>query len=269
VIVKKGMLLAVTVVTVVTTMLAMPALPQGQGRPPEAQRRRNQIRIMEGVLVQAVRLAAEEVSAEMEKFEPMGVTALMGVPRARGFILDGYGVFFDVEIPALNQSVVWSVLVTQRERQVGNALDSLRNALKSMPDGPPVQQAQQALQLVEKSVGPTQTAKGGLPAQPAPGQVSAASVPVPPDPAARYTDVVKSALVEAMLDHSLQIGLGPDEWLTVAARDSQGPLDSSAVYDAQTIILRVKGSDLAAYLAADPARRDEIRQKVKVDARVF
>ena len=71
----------------------------GQGRARDEQRRRNEIRMMEGVLVQAVRLGAEEVSKEMQRFEPAGVTVLTGVPRARGFVLDGYGVFFDVEIP--------------------------------------------------------------------------------------------------------------------------------------------------------------------------
>ncbi len=62
----------------------------------------------------------------MQRFEPAGVTVLTGVPRARGFLLDGYGVFFDVEIPDMNQSVIWSMMNVQRDRQVGNALDSLR-----------------------------------------------------------------------------------------------------------------------------------------------
>ena len=113
--------------------MAVPALSQaqGQGRTRNEQRRRNEIRLMEGVLVQAVRLGAEEVSTEMQRFEPAGVTVLSGVPRARGFLLDGYGVFFDVEIPDMNQSVIWSMMNVQRDRQVGNALDSLRAALET------------------------------------------------------------------------------------------------------------------------------------------
>ena len=71
-----------------------------------------------------------------------------------------------------------------------------------------------------------------------------------------------------MLDHSLQMKLAPEEWLTVAARDSEAPLSPTSLSDAPTIVLRVKGSDLAVY-HSDPARRDEIRAKVKVDARVF
>ncbi len=261
---KKGILL------VVIAALTVPALSQAQGRSRDEQRRRNQIRLMEGVLVQAVRLGAEEVSTTMERFEPAGVTVLSGIPRARGFVLDGYGVFFDVEIPDMNQSVIWSMMNVQRDRQVGNALDSLRSAFESMPDGPNRQQAQTALQQVTKIVGPAMPPRGpqGQPAPvPAPGQVSAAAATMP-DPNVLYSEAVKSALVEAMLDYSLQMNLGPEELLTVAARASEGPMPPAGLSDLITIVLRVKGSDLAVY-HADPARRDEIRQRVKVEARVF
>jgi hypothetical protein len=244
------------------------ALAQGQGRTRDEQRRRNQIRLMEGVLVQAVRLGAEEVSTVMERFEPAGVTVLSGVPRARGFVLDGYGVFFDVEIPDMNQSVIWSMMNVQRDRQVGNALDSLRAALETMPGGPGRQQAEVALQQVIKTVGPAMPPRGpqGQPA-PVPGQVSATATAMP-DPNILYSESVKGALVEAMLDYSLQMNLGPEEWLTVAARASEGPMPAAGLSDLITIVMRVKGSDLSIY-HADPTKRDEIRQRVKVEARVF
>jgi hypothetical protein len=69
-----------------------------------------------------------------------------------------------------------------------------------------------------------------------------------------------------MLDHSLSMDLAPDEWLTVAARQSEGPLGSNQLFDVSTIVLRVKGSDLAVY-AADRTKRAEVREKV--DVRVF
>ncbi len=258
---KKGMLL------VVIAALAVPAvvLAQGQGRTREEQRRRNQIRLMEGVLVQAVRLGAEEVSTVMERFEPAGVTVLSGVPRARGFVLDGYGVFFDVEIPDMNQSVIWSMMNVQRDRRVGNALDSLRSAIQSIPDGPNRQQAQGALEQVTKTVGPATGPQGQQ--APAPGEVSATATAMP-DPNVLYSQSVKGALVEAMLDYSLQMNLGPEEWLTVAARASEGPMPAAGLSDLITIVMRVKGSDLSVY-HADPTKRDEIRQRVKVEARVF
>ena len=262
-IVKNGLLLAVVVA------MAVPALAQAQPPPRsrDEQRRRNEIRLIEGVLVQAVRLGAEEVSKEMQRFEPAGVTVLTGVPRARGFLLDGYGVFFDVEIPDMNQSVIWSMMNVQRDRQVGNALDSLRASLESMPDGPNRQKAQMDLQQLIKTVGPAAPMRGPQGQAPAPGQVGAATIP--PDPDRLYSEAVKSALVEAMLGYSVQMDLGADEWLTVAARASEGPVPSQAgLSELITIVLRVKGSDLSIY-HADPTKRDEIRQRVRVEARVF
>jgi len=64
------------------------------------------------------------------------------------------------------------------------------------------------------------------------------------------------------------MNLPAEEWLTVAARATDAPMPSASLSDTITIVLRVKGSDLAMY-HADPAKRDEIRQKVKAEARVF
>ena len=77
---------------------------------------------------------------------------------------------------------------------------------------------------------------------------------------------MKSALIDAMLDHSQAMDLGPDEWLTVAARQSEGPLAPNQLFDVATIVLRVKGSDLSIYMA-DKTKRAEVRQKV--DVKVF
>jgi hypothetical protein len=260
--VKKGIVIGVSGVVVAAALASLVPAAYAQARDPEVQRRRNQIRLMEGVLVQAVRLGAEQVSKELERFEPSGVTVLMGTPRARGFVLDDHGVFFDVEVPDMNQSVIWSVMQAQRDRQVGNALDSLRSALRSMPEGTSMQQAQLALQVVEKTVGPAPAA-----VQPAPGQVGAATAAAP-DPRELYRDAVIDNVVDAMLGYSVQMSLGPEEWLTVAARGNDAPLSPQGLSDTVTITVKVKGSDLTVY-HADPTRRAEIRERVKADARVF
>ncbi len=268
---RRGFLFGTTLALAGTCLLVVPSSSAGQGRDPEAQRRRNQIRIMEGVLVQAVRLGAEHVSRQMSQFEPAGSTVMLGMPRARGFILDGHGVFFDVEIPDMNQSLVWSVMMVQRDRQMGDAIGSLQNALKAMPAGPTLQQAQMALQAIEKTVGAPPGSKGGtsdaqiMQAQAATTQAATATML---NPDVMYAEAVKDALVDVMLDHSLQMRLGADEWLTVAARDNGGAM-SGALSDSVTITMRVKGSDLAAYHAGGDAIRSEIRAKVKAEARVF
>lgn len=246
---------------VVAVAVALPAVAAGQERA-AGRERRNQIQILEGVLTGAVRLAADDVGRRMEQLDPT-LTVLRGQARSRGFVLEGYGFFFDVEIPALRPSVVASMMAAQRDADAIDALNSLKRALETMPEGPASQQARQAYQQVARVVGP---ARGGV--------VAAASTDpdksgIPPvqmrteDPEALYSEGVKNALIDAMLDFSLRIDLGPEEWLIVAARDGYGPLSPNEIYDASTIQLRVKGSDLAIY-HADRSRRGEIRAKVEV-----
>ena len=74
---------------------------------------------------------------------------------------------------------------------------------------------------------------------------------------------MKDALVDAMLDYSGPMNLQPDEWLTIAARDSEGPVVPGQLYEAMTIVLRVKGSDLAAYVSKQISR-DDARKRVEV-----
>lgn len=268
---KKGLIVAVAL-----TLLA-PAAALGQDAAADAQKRRKQIQLMEGLLARAAGLGADQVARKLQALEP-GVTVLMGQPRARGFVLESYGVFFDVEVPALVQSVIWSQMILRRDTQINTALESLRRVLETLPAGPERAQAQQAFRRVELQVGPVR--QGRQNRVPQPNQVSAANaaelgpiqsagpaaLDIPPgwDPLAEYTKAVQSELIDAMLEYSLN--LGPDEWLTVAARDSHGPLTPGQIDDAHTIVLRVKGSDLAIY-AADRSRREEIRGKVEV--RVF
>jgi hypothetical protein len=269
-----------TVLLAMTVTLAAAAPQAQQDRAPDVQKRRNQIQLMEGVLARAAGLGAEQVGRQLMQMEP-GLMVLTGQARARGFVLEGYGVFFDVEIPGLRPSVLWtSKMMMEREQQLAQALAIMQRALESMPESAARQQAQQAFMRVQRQIGPVQQPIGQMPpglgtvAPPAPGAVAAATTAEAPvasphaldDPEALYTEVVKSELIDAMLDHGLPMNLGPDEWLTVAARDSEGPIRPGEIYDAVTIVLRIKGVDLATY-AADRSRRDEIRSKVEV--RVF
>jgi hypothetical protein len=171
-------------------------------------------------------------------------------------------VFFDVEIPALRPAVVWSMKTLERDNTIANAIDSLRQALAAMPEGPTRLQAEAALKHVQQ-LNPAQTQQRAL-GMAQQGVVQPTAIdPLTDDPHTSYTEAVKNALIDAMLDYSLPMDLGADEWLTVAARDSEGPLTPDEIYDASTILIRVKGSDLATY-AADRSRRSEVRSRVKV-----
>lgn len=263
-IVKKAAVLSAVVV-----LLASMA-PQAQERPVDAQRRRNQIRLLEGVLARAAGLGAQEVAGQMQRLDPT-MAVMTGRARARGFVLEGHGVFFDVEVPALRQSVIWSMVASQRDMQMARSIEAMRRALETLPaQDPASQRVQQELQNLQRLVPPLQRASAADVTPQSPGGATPVmdTRPLIPtalldDPNAAYTEAVKRQLIEAMLDHSLPMDLAPDEWLIVAARDGEGPIAPGEIYDPETIVLRVKGSDLAIY-AADRSRRDEIRSKVQV-----
>jgi hypothetical protein len=84
------------------------------------------------------------------------------------------------------------------------------------------------------------------------------------DPGAVYTTRVKDALVDAMIEYGAPLPLAPTEWLTVAARD-QGVsrLQPGDPYEASTILVRIKGADLAAFRAGQ-IDRGETRRRVEL-----
>ena len=224
---------------------------------PESQPLRKQVALMEGLLARAGTVAADTIARRLQEVEP-ALQAFIGPSRARGFIVDGYGIFFHVEVPALSGTIAWSQMVMQRELQIGNALNNLKRALADMPDGPGRQQAQQAIAILTRQAGPIKAN--------ADAEVAAANVALPArdalwDPNEDYKQEVKRELIDAILNHSLPLNVGPDQWLEVGAHMMETPQSQRGT----TLMIRVKGSDLAIF-AADPSRREEIRKKVEVRA---
>jgi hypothetical protein len=81
-----------------------------------------------------------------------------------------------------------------------------------------------------------------------------------------YQTEITNALINAIVDYTGSIVVGPGEWLTVAARESVVdrrlvPRDPSDA--AITVILRIKGSDLQAVRDGSLAR-EEARRRVDV-----
>jgi hypothetical protein len=256
--VKTGFLAAVVAAAGVTLTAQQAPAPAT----PSIGDRTTHIRKMEGVLMQAVREGAVQLGRRMQAIDP-NLVLLTGSARARGFVLEGYGVFFDVEIPGVQQSVAWSMRTLQRDKDLDRAFRSLQAYVRSMPDQQAKMQLEQDLQRIQllapmaaQSPGPADARTGG---------VAAANVnePIPADPNEEYTNAVKDSLVSAMLDYSGPMNLQADEWLTIAARDSEGPSIPGQLYDAMTIVLRVKGSDLAAYRTGQISR-EEARKRVDV-----
>jgi len=234
--------------------------------------RRYQIRVLESVLVSAVQHAAETMGRRIQEVNPT-VVLMTDAARARGFILPDYGVFFDVEVPGLPVSVAWTMRVMERSFDVGASLELVRQHVASIPDAAARRDAEQALRRIELEVGPPPSARAASGARPRGADVVEAATVAQPaaslqaarieDPGAAYTAEVKDALIDAMLDYSGRVGIAPGEWLTIAARDSHGPSFPGEPYDAMTIVLRLKGSDLADF-RAERITREEARKRVEV-----
>jgi hypothetical protein len=90
--------------------------------------------------------------------------------------------------------------------------------------------------------------------------------PILTEPSEAYRGEVIQALKDAMLAYS-GLGIAPDEWLTIAAKgNDERPRLAPADSDARTRIIRLRGSDLADFLAGR-ITRDEALQRIEV--RVF
>jgi hypothetical protein len=217
----------------------------------EQARARFQLSLMEGVLEKAVEQAAREVARQMQPVSP-DLFMWGSMARARGFRLHGYGVFFDVEVPTLRRSVAWSFQIIGPPDA---ALQELRDHVRTISDPKTKEQLDQALRRLELQ----------LPASEQGGQPGVAKTATPPvDPNEVYTGEVTSRLLDAMLDFSgLQVA--KDEWLTVAARDSEGPtrLTPDEPYEIVTVFLQIKGSDLLAFREGR-LTREEARKRVDV-----
>jgi hypothetical protein len=279
-----------------------------QPRPVDRSQLRHQIYVMEGALTRAVEFGAQTLSREIRAFMP-DAFMIAGQARARGVYLDGYGIFFDVEVPIMRQSMIWSLktMLDQDAAGLQKALADIRELASKATNAAERQQVERALSRIEIQLGPLGVPPGSSAnpfaaaiqnsqqAQQSPqqgatlGQTLAAQTsvqntvpadeatvqPAPPralpidklwvkDPNRAYTEAVQRALVDAMIDYSAPVTIGAEEWLTVGARDNY-QRDSLAPPDpleeVETVLLRIKGADLAAYRAGK-IDRDEARKRV-------
>jgi hypothetical protein len=265
------------VVAVLGTEALMAQGPDAQPPGERAQQvtARFQIAAMEGVLERSVQLGARKVGVIVQSVAPE-MLFVTGSPRARGFWLDGYGVFFDVDVPAMRRSLAWTFrMLDQNDRTVDTALQDLKRQVVALGDSPARQNLMQTVQLLERQVAPAPfSAPPGMPQPPSAASGTPADHAMPAitpeqraileDPGLAYTNEVKTALIEAMIEYSAPLPIASDQWLTIAARDQDGSrLQPGDAYDVSTIVLRIKGSDLAAY-RAQQISREETRQRVEV-----
>jgi hypothetical protein len=284
---------------VVGISLASPAFAQSPARSPDARQVHYQIDMMERVLEAAVAHGAAGFRDRLQAVAPDAPVELLIIdsPRVRGFKLDPYGVFFDVSVPSLNGTLTWSLKVLdQGDPGVQNALNTLRTRID--PSDTELRQAVDRIAVRVSAASPTTTATpvaasdAKRPATPTlpntrrPGagtpdrQVTSASVAptakaveaetpdnILDNPNEVYRSEVVKALSEAMLDYSGALPVNDGEWVEIGARGAYDrALSGPTGNDGPTIMIRVRGADLAAFRAGQISR-DEVMKRI--ERRVF
>lgn len=260
------------------TAIAVPAAAQPGGAAAAARaaaEQRYQIGQLERVLEGAVEHGVTVTRDRLQALAQVPADLLVSDnAHARGFRLEGYGVFFDIIVPSFETTLTWSLrTLDQNDLGLDSALRTLQTHIKT--EGDP--NLEQALKRLELQVGPGVLTRTNAPApagaRNATGSAAAASDKPSPDdailsdPNEAYRTEVLKALKDAMLTHSSALGIGPSEWLTVAAKGDDGrPRLAPADSDARTRIIRLKGSDLQDFLAGKITREEALQ---RIEEKVF
>ena len=148
----------------------------------ELRRRRDAIYLMEGLLVNTVKLAATRAQSEIKEAVPdLSVTVFSAIPpQANGFHLDDYGVVFNVLIPTYEPSVV-NILSLMPRRPDSSAQPTAANRLSS-------------------------------------GEIMLN----PDAMDAIYVKAVRDGLIDAMLKFGQSLDLRANEWMAIVARGAYG-----------------------------------------------
>lgn len=270
-----GRVVSLVAAWVVAASGASPILAQTRpARSPLERQQRYQIAVMERVLEGAVEHGATLTRDRLQAFLPADMLLSEGA-HARGFRLEGYGMFFDVEVPSLEGVLPWTFrTLDQSNLGLDHALQTIRSFVEASSNRD--SSVTQALERLELQVAPITAAVRA--SRPAPGATvagagisrepaSAVPDPILENPQAAYRALIRDALMDAMLEHSRSLAISPNEWLTVAARRSDDrPRLSPVETDATTIVIRARGADLTAFLGGQISQ-EEARQRM--DVRVF
>lgn len=198
--------------------------------PPADLNLRRQMFTYEIQLRGAVEVGEQKLAEQAAKLAPQVTLAAVDQPVVRGFRLDGFGYFFDVQAPDIQQTILlWNMMADRGPRG--------------------------------QNTGPTrQVANGGVSAQGA--TVVADPMEGAPafNPTKAYSQYVREAVIDAMLDGWNALPLLPDEWLVVSASGVDAP-GANSLLRADKLMLRVKGSDLVDFRMGRISR-EQAKQRI-------
>ncbi len=235
--VRRGLVIGAVVMTGIG-LSAQQVRSDGLTAEAQVQQRRFQLQLMEGVLENAVRQGAVEIAMRAQTTMPIG-TLFMGQAKAKGFPLDGYGIVFDIEIPIIRESAV------------------IASRLMTPPMPPPAGTQPVSGRGV---AGNATTRSTAVVAEDPMARSPIVPDPFLADPNQFYRNAVRDKIVDAMLDYSRSLNVPVAESLSVVARSEDDP--SPNLYDdSRTLILRIKGEDLALFHEGK-ITREEVKKRV-------
>jgi hypothetical protein len=211
---------------------------QGQSAPdPQLERNRNEVRVFEMVLVQAVESAGQKLAAWAGKLAPNVILSTAADPVVNG-IPSPEGLMFVVRLSELSGVAVFN--------RYPPFLQSSPTVVAPPETGPVKPVAQTEGRVTSTTVVPDDPMKSAS----------------PPDPNKEYSDLVRLGLMDALIDSSSVLTLRDGQWLTVAAI----PVDvlvTNPMYrnTSRKLVLSIKGEDLAAFRAGK-ITRDEAKQRI-------
>jgi hypothetical protein len=248
-----GSVIAVSITTAAFAQQTAPAPRDTE----EQLRARGRIAMMEASLAAAVSMGAVPVIRQVQDLvgDP---PRLLGMPRVTGTRLEGIGVFFNIQVPALNVPILWEMRHVVDSRATNAILAELRNYARLQPPGPvraqfedfiaklAAQNAAPPVDRLRQNVSAASLAPEAVREPAAPATAGDTAVL---NPYEVYRNGIKAAIIDAMLESSGSLSIGPDEWLIVSARRDtpRDPLFPADFIDTTTWVAKVKGSDLEAF----------------------
>jgi len=254
-------------VVIVVAASSVPAFAQPATPPRSDVESRYQIGQMERVLEGAVEHGVTILRNRMQDVTQLPMDLMVSDnAHARGFRLEGYGVFFDVVAPSFETSALmlntYNTL-NQNDLGIEEATKKLQVAVKGDKD---TEQALQRLLILVRPQyqGLAAPSTRGAGTRTGTAAATGADDPILTDPNEAYHAEVIGALKAAMLDYSSNLEIGATEWLTIAVKGNDirprlAPADTSG----RTVILRMRGADLTAAHANQIARAEAL-QRIEV-----
>lgn len=219
------------IIGAVVVGMAAPLWAQQSSPVPVTPEARFQVQVFERNLRAAIERGAQQLASRAREVVPNVILQFQAEPVVNGILLPEGAIFY-VQIPGIEDVGLKLWAMSTRQGAPGSP-----NNLARVSNDPPRVGA--AATLVE------------------PDPV----VPPLTDPSKEYTDFVRLALIDAMLDNSLALPVGEGQFLTLVADELAGQPADPLAQRSRKLILRIKGDDLIA-LRQNRIKRDEAKQRI-------